>query len=61
MHYEYALWSMGAHLRLATVQLAAERWPALLRQLPAPKELSGLLSARWRTLALTAGTADPFT
>lgn len=44
----------------STVQRAAELWPGLLASLPLLPAAAKVLSARWRTLALTHAVADPF-
>jgi serine/threonine-protein kinase HipA len=43
-----------------TVERAADRWPALIREMPAPAELTKALRDRWETLALTADIPNAF-
>jgi hypothetical protein len=43
-----------------TVECAADRWPALIREMPAPVQYMKMLRERWETLALTTDIPNAF-
>jgi serine/threonine-protein kinase HipA len=43
-----------------TVERAADRWPALIREMPAPVQYVKVLRERWETLALTTDIPNAF-